>query len=76
MVRKLLGKRMNRIRKFLVWLCGDDRNALHTPPVPTLRCAKCKRLVIFVEIGFLEEDEWLHAEDASPICQPIGVYKA
>lgn len=66
---------MSRIRKFLVRLFGDDRNALHTPPIPTLRCAKCKRLVIFMGTK-LEEDEWMHADDASPICQPIGVYRA
>jgi hypothetical protein len=66
---------MSWIRDFLVRICGDDRNALHPDPAPTLRCAECHRPVTFIEKS-LDEDEWIHADDASPICQPIGVYRA
>jgi len=66
---------MRRAPKWLVWLFGDDRNSFHPTPEPTLKCAKCNRLVTFAEKS-LDYNDWLHADDASPICKPVGVYRA
>ena len=62
------------IPKWIERLIGDDRNMLAKPvPMHPLRCMECHREVTFIEKA-LDKDEWLHSDDASPICQPIGLY--
>jgi len=64
---------MRWVPRWIVKIFGDDRNMFHPDPMPTLRCAGCDRLVTYADES---RQEFLHADDASDICKPIGVYRA
>ncbi len=65
---------MRSIPKWLVWLFGDDRNLFHPDPKPVFKCAKCNRFVWLKKADKASSD-LCHADDLTPICQPIGIYR-
>jgi hypothetical protein len=67
---------MRYLPKWIIWLLGDDRNVPYTVVAPKLKCATCHRLVDYVEKDAIDAHEWLHADDASEICKPVGVYRS
>jgi hypothetical protein len=69
-----MGESMRWVPRWLVRILGDDRNMLHPQPSPTFKCAECHRFVTLTDKDS-NTDEFLHADDASPVCKPVGLYR-
>ncbi len=62
------------MRSLSLVLSGDDADLPY--PSPIMKCARCHRVLNFVGIRTMDFRDWLHGDDASEICEPIGIYRA
>lgn len=59
-----------------IQLSGDDADLPYPTSMAKMKCATCHRFVDYLGRDTMNFRDWLHGDDASEICQPIGIYRA